>query len=86
MLNVVSMWIVLSVFLQLIYVISMLKILFNKMISVVPLQQFCLSKIDQFKCCETFTNTLVQLERQRILVQKGFHKTIELWTKPEVVP
>ena len=54
--------------------------------SVVPLQQFCLLKIDQFKCCETFTNTLVQLERQRILVQKGFHKTIELWTKPEVAP
>ena len=51
--------------------------------SVVTLQQFCILKVDQFKCCRTFINTLVQLEKIRILAEKEFHKTLELWTKPE---
>ena len=37
--------------------------------SVIPLQQFCLLKIDQFKCCKTLINTLVQLEKQRLLIE-----------------
>ena len=50
---------------------------------VVLLQQFCILKIDQFKCCRTFINTLVQLEKIRILAKKEFHKILELWAKPE---
>ena len=51
--------------------------------SVVPLQQFCILKIDQFKCCRAFINTLVKLEKVRILVENEFYKTLELWNKPE---
>ena len=51
--------------------------------SVLPLQQFCLLKVDQFKCCSTFIKTLVQLKRIRILAEKQFHKILELWTTPE---
>ena len=51
--------------------------------SVVPLQQFCILKIDQLKCCRAFINTLVKLEKVRILVENEFHKTLELWNKPE---
>ena len=51
--------------------------------SVIPLQQFCLLKFNQFKCCSTFIKTLVELERIRILAEKQFHEILELWTKPE---
>ena len=51
--------------------------------SVLPLQQFCLLKVDQFKCCSTFIKTLVQLKRIRTLPEKQFHKILEFWTKPE---
>ena len=44
--------------------------------SVVPLQQFCILKIDQFKCCRALINTLVKLEKVRILVENEFHKTL----------
>ena len=50
---------------------------------VVPLPQFCISKIDKFKRCRAFINTLVKLEKVRILVENEFHKTLELWNKPE---
>ena len=51
--------------------------------SVVSLIQICILKIDQFKCCRAFVNTLVKLEKVRILVENEFHKTLELWNKPE---
>ena len=51
--------------------------------SVVPLQQFCILKIDQFKCCRAFINTLVKLQKGRILAENKFHKTLELWNITE---
>ena len=75
--NVVSTRTVVNVFLQLIcYLYVENTVQGNN--SVVPLKQFCILKIDQFKCCRAFINTLVKLEKVRIFVENEFHKTLEL--------
>ena len=70
--NVVSTRTVVNVFLQLIcYLYVENTVQGNN--SVVPLKQFCILNIDQFKCCRAFINTLVKLEKVRILVENEFH-------------
>ena len=54
--------------------------------SVVNLQTFCRSKIDQFNCCRVFIKSLVHLEKQRIVLEREFHRTLTLWNKPLTPP
>ena len=49
--------------------------------SVVNLQSYCRSKLDQFNCCRVFIKSLVHIEKQRIILEKEFYKTFTLWNK-----
>ena len=54
--------------------------------SVVNLQSYCRSKLDQFNCCRVFIKSLVHIEKQRIVLEKEFHRTLTLWNKPLTRP
>ena len=53
--------------------------------SVFKLQTFCGSKLDQFDCCRVFIKSLVHLEKQRIVLEREFHRTLT-WNKPLTRP
>ena len=50
--------------------------------SVVNLQTFFRSKLDQFNCCRVFTKSLVHIEKHGIELKREFHRTLTLWNKP----
>ena len=54
--------------------------------SVVPLQHFCRLKFEQFNYCRYFIEKLIDLEKTRLIAEKQFHKTLELWNKPPTPP
>ena len=41
-----------------------------------------LQNLDQFNCCRVFIKSLVHLEKQRIVLEREFHRTLTLWNKP----
>ena len=42
------------------------------------LQSFCRMRINQFYYCRLFLKTLGALEKQRVLAERDFHKTLQL--------
>ena len=53
----------------------------NQQDSVVPLHNFCRMRINQFYCCRLFLKTLGALEKQRVLAERDFHKTLDYGIK-----
>ena len=43
-------------------------------------------RINQFNRCRTFLKTLGGLEKQPVLAERDFHKTLQLWNKPQNPP
>ena len=58
----------------------------HKQNSVILLQSFCRMRINQFYYCRLFLKTLGALEKQRVLAEIDFHKTLQLWNKPQNPP
>ena len=43
-------------------------------------------RINQFNRCRIFLKTLGGLEKQPVLAERDFHKTLQLWNKPQNPP
>lgn len=52
----------------------------------VPLQKFCRVKIKNYNCIRRFLKTLGSIEEKRVLAEREFHQTLELWNKPLTQP
>ena len=47
------------------------------------LKNYCKMRKEQFVCAHIFIHRLAEIERQRLYLEKSFHKTLSLWNNTE---